>query len=397
MWLFDNIFLDEDAVNATVMDKPIEEKQELENATTPAEAIAPPSMEDDPKSEILPEKLDSSAKEQEISTPIPEIDTGVSFDIGWDLNFWDVTIANPNEEKTNGASESISQTLETNPSQETPVSFSVNGVSYSTDGWVSTKPEPTNESIIQDSDNEVSQTSIAMIQWSTAATGISIIWSTPYEDGKTEIPATDEVTLDSPSNIEPEDTNNSLINILSDSIDVTESTMDKTSPEISVESTGEMLPIIDQDLSVTQIQEESSFSFPEKQTHLESAILPEVATVTELQWDTRKEEDFISRDTKNAPEAHKQDVPSYTWELATILDGFIKEMNEREREISVIIMKRHDLARRKVEIEEEHKTRMLALNMEDEFLKNKAERERAEQDRLQSVIKNFQKQIAKSE
>ncbi len=66
-------------------------------------------------------------------------------------------------------------------------------------------------------------------------------------------------------------------------------------------------------------------------------------------------------------------------------------------EISRIIMKRHELTRRRTDVEEEYKTRILALNMEDEFLKSKADRERSEQDKLQGVIKNFQKQIAANE
>lgn len=60
-------------------------------------------------------------------------------------------------------------------------------------------------------------------------------------------------------------------------------------------------------------------------------------------------------------------------------------------------MKRHELTRRRADVEEEYKTRILALNMEDEFLKNKADRERSEQDKLQGVIKSFQKQIAANE
>lgn len=376
MWLFDNIFLDEDAIKSTTA--------VAENPEPTPEVEAPPTTFENTNPEVATATEPLAAPQWELvtnpaPTPTPEaMPSGMSFDIGGDLDFGGVS---PTPSST---------TVES--SQAAPqeaVSFTVNGVTYNTNSTptetipaVTSTPEPTSTDTVG---------SIAMIQWSTAASGINIIETTTSEAPETqETTPVMELTLETAP--ETPDSN-SLMSILGD---VTADTPVEPTTTIEVpESTPEVTP---------------DFSFSTSETTLATEVISSIPeTIAEPVIETIAPEAIISEPVISTPtepvnqiEPTKAPIkipePSQaSSDLGGILDGFINELNEREMEISRIIMKRHELAKRRTDVEEEYKTRILALNMEDEFLKSKANRERSEQDKLQSVIKNFQKQIAANE
>lgn len=362
MWLFDNIFLDEDATANTtaVMEKVEEASPEI---VPPEQAYEVPSQG---------ETSEPVSAETNTTIQTPE---NVSFDIGGDLDFW----ASPSTDATNQTNPEapVEATQEPSVVDANLSSFTVNWVAYNT------QDAPDNTTTTETADTiEAPQESIAMIQGSTAATGINIIDSTPVEAVSDSTLASTDTSAES----------NPFINILS-----------SDSPEESQETA----------IASTTSEPEAMFSLtdvvsPESET-------PSLAVVNQEDFkDLEKESDIIvASDSPSSDEIAKPADPiqeasneiiassvsteSNTSDISGILGGFIQELNEREMEINRIIMKRRELAKRRTEFEEDYKTRILALNMEDEFLKSKAERERAEQDKLQHVIKSFQKQIAANE
>ncbi len=388
MWLFDNIFLDEEVTTA-VVEKPEEEKKEDKTHESPTdstvEKISTPDIFDAVMRSDSELPQDSREKKEEmrdmtdsqLETPLkwnPEWDAWVSFDIGGGIdigsdltfggNITDISykVGNP-ETGITGSVVNIPE--ETHPS--TAASFTVNGVQYTT-------PESSE-------DKDTGFGSIAMIQWSTAASGINIMdkWTQETPTVEWDLEANTEVSSD----ITPSD--DTLINILSNEdlpkednaeTDITPTPFpENKGAEEEKEGEQPVLVVVDDVVPTVDI----------------SPIieLPEATTSEPIE--TGEEEAITEETPEKAIASVDFSAPS------VVFDRFITELSQREKEINTTIIKMCELAKHRVEIEEEYKNRLLAISMEEEYLKNKAERERAEQDRLQEVVKSFQQQITLSE
>lgn len=388
MWLFDNIFLDEDAVAETataVAEKP-------EDAAVAEQAPVTPQGESESFDELMWAQAAPQWEEVTIA-PAAEATTGtmeatpesastessgVSFDIGGDLNFGGIE----STPETPAVVEPTAEVAVETPAVVEPTSFTVNGVTYNADGTPASGADAS---------------SIAMIQGSTAATGINIIDEAAPAvaiEGKEEAIVESSIAETTQTESAPE--SNSLMDMISFGDEDTVSTEPVVAETTQTVEAPVQIPEIETptipEASITPAISDFSLVDPiGTMTEDVTPILEDIPAITEPVVVAPEPVAAISTESK------VEDVSSSTSDLTTILNGFIKELNEREEEISKIIMKRHELARRRTEIEDDYKTRILALNMEDEFLKSKAERERSEQDKLQHVIKNFQKQIAMSE
>lgn len=364
MWLFDNIFLDEEnmkAAAAAVADRTEPQTEEVTKPETSdvSENISDPQAA--PQWEMItqptPENIDQSTN------------PAVAFDIGGDLDF-------------GGTSAPLSLEKEESSGQTTPqeaLSFTVNGVSYNSAG-----PTPDGTTDTESAEpNTDTVGSIAMVQGSTAASGINIIDTTSTPDATSiQMEATPAIELSLGANSE---TDNSLMNILGS--DTTET----SSPSV--------ITLVDEPVvSEIPLWEVTPEPLASEETSIISSLPGDITPDSITGNPEQKIQENSSIDESQEPSIETSAaVTRAASDLSGILDGFIQELNDREMEISRIIMKRHELTRRRTDVEEEYKTRILALNMEDEFLKSKADRERSEQDKLQGVIKNFQKQIAANE
>jgi hypothetical protein len=386
MWLFDNIFLDEETQTA-VMENPETDTQSAPETPSPevGEVASPDTTTADIFSTGTPTGDQTQAWGE---NPVSEIssspettastgDIPLSFDIGGDLDFSPSSTPATSDESTDSditvqSTEitEITPTTTTEADTSTSTSFVVNGVEYSTNSEAANPPS-IEEALTESSDIG----SIAMIQWSTAASGISII---------------DE----SPSNVSESD---STIEILNEEPSSDQSLMNILSSEEHVESSEENIGMP----NTAELPEQPDIASESLISPSEILVSDTIDTPTQDEKMVEPQETGILEEATHAPLvdplAETDTGKNGTHELAATLEWFIAELASRETEINVTVMKMRELAKQRAAIEEYYKARLLTLNMEKEYLEHKAEREREAQDQLQDMIKTFQNQIALAE